>query len=68
MGGVGGRGGLDIGLAGSAAGFAVGFLPLLLVWLAGGIGGGDAKVMRGRVLTGWRFTLAAMMYGFAAAV
>jgi prepilin peptidase CpaA len=68
-GGLSGRGGLDIGFAGSGLGFAVGFLPLLLVWLAGGIGGGDAKVM-GAVgaLTGWRFALAAMMYGFAAAV
>lgn len=57
-----------LGLGGSAAGLAAGFLPLLVVWLAGGIGGGDAKVM-GAVgaLTGWRFTLAAMLYGFAVA-
>lgn len=53
-----------IGLAGSVLGFAAGFLPLLLVWMAGGIGGGDAKLM-GAVgaLTGWRFTLTAMVYG-----
>ena len=54
-----------LGLLGSLAGLAAGFLPLLLVWRAGGIGGGDAKLM-GAVgaLTGWKFTLAAMFYGF----
>lgn len=59
---------LCLGLSGSALGLAIGFLPLLLAWLAGGIGGGDAKLM-GAVgaLTGWRFTLAAMFYGFATA-
>jgi len=58
-----------LGLLGALAGFAVGFVPLLLAWLAGGIGGGDAKLM-GAVgaLTGWRFTVAAMFYGFAIAV
>jgi prepilin peptidase CpaA len=63
-----GDGQLQLGLAGSAAGLAAGFLPLLAAWLAGGIGGGDAKIM-GAVgaLTGWRFTLAAMLYGFAVA-
>jgi prepilin peptidase CpaA len=67
-GGLTGHGPLELGLAGSAVGLAVGFLPLMLAWLAGGIGGGDAKVM-GAVgaLTGWRFTLAAMLYGFAVA-
>ncbi len=57
-----------LGLLGSLSGFAVGFGPLLVAWLAGGIGGGDAKLM-GAVgaLTGWRFTLAAMFYGFAVA-
>lgn len=68
---LGGLAGLDafrLGLAGSAAGLAAGFLPLMLVWLAGGIGGGDAKLM-GVVgaLTGWRFALAAMLYGFLVA-
>jgi prepilin peptidase CpaA len=69
VGGLSGDGRAEVGLAGSALGLAVGFLPLLLVWRAGGIGGGDAKVM-GAVgaLMGWRFTLAAMMYGFAVAV
>ncbi len=56
-----------IGLAGSVVGFAAGFVPLLLVWMAGGIGGGDAKLM-GAVgaLTGWSFTLSAMLYGLVA--
>ena len=67
-GGLTGRGPLALGLSGSAIGLAAGFGPLLLAWLAGGIGGGDAKVM-GAVgaLTGWRFTLSAMLYGFAVA-
>ncbi|HUT02152.1 MAG TPA: A24 family peptidase [Phycisphaerae bacterium] len=67
-GGLTGRDSVQVGLAGSAAGLAVGFVPLMLAWLAGGIGGGDAKLM-GAVgaLTGWRFTLAAMLYGFVAA-
>ena len=68
VGGLAGQDQVRIGLAGSAAGLAVGYLPLMLAFLAGGIGGGDAKLM-GAVgaLTGWRFTLAAMMYGFVVA-
>lgn len=68
VGGLAGQDQVRIGLAGSAAGLAVGYLPLMLAFLAGGIGGGDAKLM-GAVgaLTGWQFTLAAMMYGFAVA-
>jgi len=67
-GGLAGDGPLTLGLVGSAGGLAAGFLPLMVAWLAGGIGGGDAKVM-GAVgaLTGWRFTLAAMLYGFVVA-
>jgi len=58
----------SMGLSGSLAGLAVGFLPLLAAWLAGGIGGGDAKLM-GVVgaLGGWRFAVAAMFYGFGVA-
>ncbi len=58
--------GKAIGLTGSLLGFAAGFLPLLVAWMAGGIGGGDAKLM-GAVgaLTGWSFTLSAMVYGLA---
>ncbi|MGC9453610.1 MAG: A24 family peptidase [Phycisphaerae bacterium] len=58
-----------MGLYGSLAGFAAGFLPMLAVWLAGGIGGGDAKLM-GAVgaLTGWRFALSALFYGLLVAL
>lgn len=63
-----GPGAETLGFWGSLAGFAVGFLPLLAAHLAGGIGGGDVKLM-GAVgaLAGWRFALAAMFYGFMAA-
>ncbi|MHC4481716.1 MAG: A24 family peptidase [Planctomycetota bacterium] len=68
-GGLTGRGELAIGLSGSALGLAVGFLPWALVWQVGLIGGGDAKVMGAiGALSGWRFTLAATFYGFAAAL
>jgi Flp pilus assembly protein protease CpaA len=41
---------------------------LLLAWFAGGINGGDAKLMGVLgALTGWAFTLSAMFYGFAVA-
>jgi len=57
-----------LGLVGSAGGLAAGFCPMLVFWLAGGIGGGDAKLM-GAVgaLAGWRFALSAMFFGFAVA-
>ena len=70
MGGVGfGEGEVKLGLLGSLCGLAAGFLPLFVAWFAGGIGGGDAKLM-GAVgaLAGWRFAVAAMFYGFAIAV
>ena len=64
----GGDDALRLGLYGSLGGLAAGFLPLLAAWLAGGIGGGDAKLM-GAVgaLAGWRFAVAAMFYGFVVA-
>lgn len=56
------------GLTGAAAGLAVGFLPLLVCWLAGGIGGGDAKLMGAiGALGGLKFVIAAMLYGFIVA-
>jgi prepilin peptidase CpaA len=55
----------EMGLAASAAGLATGFLPLMVAWMAGGIGGGDAKLMAAvGALAGWRFALATMFYGF----
>jgi prepilin peptidase CpaA len=67
LGGVTGHDG-HMGLLGSLAGLAIGFGFPLLAWLAGGIGGGDAKLM-GAVgaLTGWRFALATLVYGLVAA-
>ena len=63
-----GDGGSAPGLAGALAGFAVGFVPLLAAFLAGGIGGGDVKLMGAiGALGGWRLALSAMLYGFAAA-
>ena len=63
-GGWGGRG-ADPGLVAALLGFAAGFGPLLICWLAGGLGGGDAKLMGAiGALGGWRFAIAAMMYGF----
>ena len=63
---IGGDG--QMGLLGALGGFAVGFFPLLLCWMAGGIGGGDAKLM-GAVgaLGGWRLVLGAMLFGFVIA-
>ncbi len=56
------------GLIHSLMGLAVGFGPLLVAWLAGGIGGGDAKLMAAvGALLGWRLTLECMFFGFAVA-
>lgn len=57
-----------LSFAGSAIGLAAGFLPMLAFWLCGGVGAGDAKLLAAvGALSGWRFTLSAMFYGFAAA-
>ena len=53
------------GLPWALAGLGAGFGPMLVCWMAGGIGGGDAKLMGAiGALGGWRFIIAAMMYGF----
>ena len=67
-GGLRGDGGDRLGLLVALAGLAVGFFPLMLCWLAGGIGGGDAKLMGAiGALGGWRFALGALVYGLIAA-
>lgn len=59
---------LAVGLQGSLLGLAAGFLPLFVAWWAGGIGGGDAKLMGAiGALTGPGLALSAMFYGFAVA-
>jgi prepilin peptidase CpaA len=58
-----------MGLLSALGGLAVGFGPLLLAWMAGGIGGGDAKIMAAvGALAGWRFAMASMFCGFAVAI
>jgi prepilin peptidase CpaA len=66
---TGGPAPMQLGLMGSILGFAMGFGPMLAVFLTGGIGGGDVKLM-GAVgaLTGWRFTLEALFLGLLVAV
>jgi len=60
--------GQRMGWVDSLTGLAVGFVPLFMAWQAGGIGGGDAKLMAAvGALTGWEFTLASMFYGFVVA-
>jgi prepilin peptidase CpaA len=67
---VGGMTGGDrvMGFTDALAGLAVGFLPLGAVWLAGGMGGGDAKLMGaiGALMGPW-FAVAGIFYGFAVA-
>jgi Flp pilus assembly protein protease CpaA len=66
LGGLHGQG-PNMGLAGAILGLLAGFVPLALVWRAGGIGGGDAKLMGAiGALGGWEFVLSAMLYGFLA--
>ena len=66
-------GGVDIyghrlGVVGALIGMLVGFIPMFLVWRAGGVGGGDAKLM-GAVgaLTGWKLAVATLLFGLAVA-
>ncbi len=66
-------GGVDIyghrlGVVGALIGMLVGFIPMFLAWRAGGVGGGDAKLM-GAVgaLTGWKLAVATLLFGLAVA-
>ncbi|HDZ22126.1 hypothetical protein LCGC14_0302310 [marine sediment metagenome] len=57
-----------LGPAGALGGLAVGFLPLFVAWRAGGIGGGDAKLMAAvGALTGVNFAVTALAYGLVVA-
>ena len=52
------------GLEWSLLGLAAGLAPLGLCWLAGGIGGGDVKLMGAfGAWGGWPFAVAVVMYG-----
>lgn len=63
MGGIGPEPG-RMGLVESLAGLAVGFIPLALFWLAGGIGGGDAKLMAAiGAWVGPSLTISSLFYG-----
>lgn len=61
--------GQRLGILGALGGMFAGFIPMFIAWKAGGVGGGDAKLL-GAVgaLTGWKFAVATMFYGFAVAV
>ncbi len=65
----GGSGPAQLGLVGALAGFAMGLGPMLAVFLTGGVGGGDVKLMAAiGALTGWRFTLETLFLGLLVAV
>jgi len=56
------------GLAVAAGGLAAGFVPMGILWLLGGIGGGDAKLMAAvGALSNWRFALASLAMAFVIA-
>jgi prepilin peptidase CpaA len=50
------------GLGQGLAGFAVGFLPLFLLWMVGSAGGGDAKLMgAATVWLGFKYAIAVLL-------
>jgi prepilin peptidase CpaA len=67
FGGVWGTGS-DVGLLDAVAGLALGLLPLAVVSLWGGLGGGDARLMGAiGALGGWRFAYSTLVFGLLAA-
>ncbi|MCL2701717.1 MAG: prepilin peptidase [Phycisphaerae bacterium] len=68
FGGLWGDGGLNVGLLSALGGLAVGGGVLLLAVMAGGLHGGDVKLMAAvGALLGWQVTLLALMYTLVAA-
>ncbi len=58
-----------LGLLGALMGLGVGFLPLYLAYRAGGIGGGDAKIMGAiGAMAGWHLALETLFMGLLVAV
>jgi len=58
----------SLGLYGALAGLALGFIPMFVAWKMGGVGGGDVKLMAAiGAMTGWRFTLSALLFGLLVA-
>lgn len=58
----------NIGLLGSLCGLGLCFIPMILLWRLGGIGGGDVKLLSavGAIL-GWRLALDVMFASFITA-
>jgi prepilin peptidase CpaA len=58
-------GGALNGLSASAIGFAAGFFPFTLIFMMGGLGGGDVKVMAavGALSASWEAVLGTAVYG-----
>jgi prepilin peptidase CpaA len=60
--------GRELGFSGALIGLLVGFGPMFIAWRAGGVGGGDAKLMGAiGALGGWQFALASLFYGLVVA-
>lgn len=52
-----------VGLRSSGMGLLIGFLPMFLMFLAGGMGGGDVKLMAAiGAIMGYPFIVAALLY------
>ena len=64
-----GVGGAGSGLLMALIGFLSGFVPFVILWLGGGIGGGDAKLMGavGAISASWQVVLSTAVYGLIVA-